>query len=54
LPAPQAVSAPNCCACNSADAREIESRLLWPQLVEQARGWPSQSSTLPNIPPDFS
>jgi hypothetical protein len=28
LPAPQTVSAPNCCACNSAAARGIEARPL--------------------------
>ena len=32
LPAPQALSAPNCCACNSAAARGIESRPLRPHL----------------------
>jgi hypothetical protein len=32
LPAPQALSAPNCCACNSAAARGIDSCTLRPRL----------------------
>jgi hypothetical protein len=38
LPAPQALSAPNCCACNFAAARGIESRLLRPHPHRRKRG----------------
>ena len=37
LPAPQALSPPNCCACNFAAARGIESRLLRPRRVDYDR-----------------
>ncbi len=51
LPAPQALSAPNCCACNSVAARGVEPRPLRAhQLVGQTGGRPCRSSTFRFIP----
>jgi hypothetical protein len=44
LLAPPALSAPNCCACNSAAARGIESRLLRPH--PHRRKWGNQAGRI--------